>query len=227
MRRGIKPFGSYVRLVDDFNRANETPLAQGWSKTNSTSAANINLSSNAITSSASTTGASFWSREDFGPDLEAYFTITVKPPSTEQAGVTWRMQQSAGADTWDGYQFIVFAQTGTDTWQLQRVLNAVGTNVATGTQEFAVGDKFGIRHIGGVIESWYLATGTSNWVLLNTTLEWTYGQFGKVGIRISSTTTRVDDIYAGTIPPLILPVTDLITDAAVAATTYRPRVMVF
>lgn len=190
-------FGDNATLLDDFNRANETPLSGGgnWAKLNSADGTDLNLNTNAVTSSAATTGSRYWTPTTYGPDTEVYCTVGVKPPDTEQIGLLLRVQQPGGSNTWDGYQLLCIAAAGTDTFQLSRVTNNAATVLNTTAQEYAVGEKLGLRMYGNRLESWLFTGGA--WLLVSVANDNTFASAGNVGIRASSTTTRIDDVYAG------------------------------
>lgn len=192
-------FGEFATLLDDFNRANENPLSGGgnWAKLNSADGTDLQLISNAVASNAATTGSRYWTPSTFGPNVEAYFTITVKPANTEAVFVLARLQGVGGSNTWDGYQVRATAAAGTDTIAIISVTNNTGTQLASVDQEFAVGDKIGIRCLGTAIEGWYNTGGT--WTRVVEIEDSTYSAAGNVGMRASATATRIDDFFAGTV----------------------------
>ena len=124
---------------------------------------------------------------------------------------------------WNGYQIIVFAQTGTDTWQLHRIIGGSSTTLASGTQEFVAGDRFGLRCIGQRIEIWYQSQG-GPWTMLAFANDLIIPKQGRMAIRISSGTSRLDDVYAGTIPPGAIDLPTMLTaiagETTDAATVY-------
>src|SRR5678815_5107744 len=89
------PFPTINGVLDDFNRANETPLASPW--INPVPAAGVNLPdlvSNALRQSTNPIGAGI-ALSGANIDQEAYYTITVLPVSSSDFSVTIR---GAGSD---------------------------------------------------------------------------------------------------------------------------------
>ena len=200
-------FGAAATLLSDFTGADENPLSEGgnWGKLNSADAQDLRRVSNQITSNGATTGSKYWTPTNFGPHCEAYVTIATKPDNGNVVGVFARAQGEGGSGTWDAYQAIFSAAAGTDTWALQTITNnATVTTIASGSREFASGEKVGIRCLGSLIQIWCFTAGA--WTKLGEGTDTTYPNAGKAGARVRGITARGDDFYAGTInPSLLLP----------------------
>lgn len=200
-------FGDFATLLSAFTGTDENPLSEdgNWALTNSSEIACRRLT-NQVKSSGTGTGCSHWTPASFGPDCEAYFTIATKPASSQAVAVVARVQGEGGAGTWDGYRLLWTAVSGgaNDTWSLNRMTNGVSAaTIASGTQEFASGEKMGICCIGGTIQAWRFAGGA--WALLGSGTDTTYPNAGKAGMRLQNTTVIVDDFFAGTIPANAIP----------------------
>lgn len=178
----------------------QVTAATKWAKLVSSDSAQFNLASNKAGSSAAQTAASYWA-DDLGPDVEAYLTIDTNVAiAGDNFRVHARLQQAGGAGTQDGYQVRAQQVSGAanDTIIIDRVTNNANTALATYTQEFAAGDKIGIRCVGNVIQAWYKASAGS-WTKLGEVTDSTYSAAGKVGMAVRGTTGKIDNFYAGTV----------------------------
>jgi hypothetical protein len=194
------PFGDVATLISSFTGADENPLSEGgnWAKVNSSDNALQRLS-NAATSAAATTGTSYWTPRNFGPDVEVHVTITTLPGNGNHVIVGARIVGEGGSNTWDGYTVRFTQDAATDSVFIEKITNATSSILATISQEFAVGDKLGMRIVGSDIEA-YRHDGAS-WSLIGSANEGTYSAAGKVLLRVRSTTGRADDFSAGSIKP--------------------------
>jgi hypothetical protein len=180
-------------LISDFTGADENPLSEGGNWANLNSSGNpLKRLSNAVASSVGVS-RSYWTPANFGPDLEAYVTLSTAAAGT--AGLVVRVQGEGGANTWDGYQ-ITAASTGTVT--ILRADNGVTTQLIAAAGGFASGDKLGVRCEGSTIQAWRQASGSSDWNLISSAVDATYGSAGKVGLSCADTSSRLDDLYAAT-----------------------------
>jgi hypothetical protein len=108
-------------ILDNFNRADENPLSNGGKWTCPMRAADNNLRvlSNQVGDAAN--ADCYWSDAIFGPDSEAYLTITTKPSDGNCIAVVARI--SGAGSTISGYWGEFCSAAGTDTWDLYRFDN--------------------------------------------------------------------------------------------------------
>lgn len=161
-------------LLDDFNRANESPLSDGgkWSLWPASGVAQLDLVSNVaqLTTSAGPC-VELWTDSPFGPDAAASISLTSWYTLVGQ-GAEWRVYLS-GHLAAPAYSYSVeygIQHDGTPGYlHLRRqVDNAwfknctlVGLPATT-----SAGDQLGLGVNGRTIEAWYNAGGS--WVLIDT-----------------------------------------------------------
>lgn len=151
-------------VLDSFTRANENPLAGGWSE----SAAwgeTLKLVSNAITPDADTAG-SYWTAGTFTNAIELYATVSTKAPvfTAFYLELTDNPATNAG-----GYRLEIVSVGGRDTWRLYRLLNNdVVALTPYVSQELHAGDSFGIRRHGYALAAYHKPSGGSWRTVLST-----------------------------------------------------------
>lgn len=194
-------FPDWAALRSSFTGSNEDPLSEGgnWARIDTNGTGALQRIGNQVGSTAALTRDAYWVPRTFGPDVQAYATVAVKPGNGDEVSVVARVQGQGGASTWDGYRLVYTTDAGDDLWQLDRVTdNVSAATIASGTRELSAGEKIGIECIGSTI-SGYVWDGVS-WVLLGSGTDSTYASAGRVGIRIRNTTARLDDFFAGENP---------------------------
>ena len=136
-------------VLDNFDRANGG-VGSGWSNIKVASGfAAMNISGHAAVDSSATQYAwNYWNGSRFGPDGEAYVTV-----SSYGASDTIRIgaRVSGGTNAYSGY-FVSVAAGGA--WSIIRIDNGGSSTVtlASGvTQAIGNGDKIGIRIVGSVV----------------------------------------------------------------------------
>jgi hypothetical protein len=97
--------------------------------------------------------------------------------------------------SWSGYQ--VRMTPSTSTWLVRRVDAGTPTQLASLSQAFSAGDFFGLRGIGGTIQTWYGAGGVGAAAQIDSRADATYRRPGYVGLVSNSATTRFDDLRGG------------------------------
>lgn len=181
--------------VDDFNRANESPLSQsgawtawsgGWPQQGA-------VVSNQCTGAAN----DFWSslRVTTQGDFELILDLpTLGAVNERYLYVYSRLESSPTVATLDGYEFNVSDAAGTSAF-LNEYVNGTATQLATASVTWAAADKIGIQCIGTGLELWR-HNGTS-WANVfattdatRTTGHWAIGGYGNV--------VRLDNITIGT-----------------------------
>lgn len=144
---------------------------------------------------------------DYGPDVEAYCTITAL--STLNPGsymrIFARCQNPTSATTRCQYQVNL---KGDGEWRIERVHNNSITTLGTYTQAVSNGDKFGISIVGQVIKAlWWDAT-DSTWHVIGTYTDNDTNKItaaGKVGLILEGKTgdqaMTLDNFGGGTYIP--------------------------
>jgi RHS repeat-associated protein len=180
-------------VLDNFNRT-ENPLSTNW----------VSPLLGAIQANGSTAqggsaqNASVYTT-DFAGDTEVYATISTKPDSGQALALGLRGRDTGSVSTIDGYDLVIVVQSGTDTWMIRRVDNGVATTLASGTQEYASGDQFGLSIIGTTLTAYY------NGMVLGSATDTTYAAAGKLSLTIIGTSARVDDFGGGSALPTSTP----------------------
>lgn len=179
-------------LISDFTGSNENPLSEGgnWANINSSGSV-LERVSNAVKCSFASAAGAYWTPANFGPDLDAYVTLS----TVGDAGIAARIQGEGGAATWDGYAVRLISGVV----NIYVVTNATFTSLASNSGvSWASGDKLGIRIEGSTIQGWRQASGSSDWNLVCTAVDTTYSSAGKIGLVFVSATAVLDDFYAAT-----------------------------
>jgi hypothetical protein len=188
-------------VVDDFNRANESP-ATGWTE-NSCATSNSAISSNVFTIQTGANGenCSFYLT---ATTLTTPIDISVDIP-TVGAGSFFGIAliQDPGAASFDGY-FMTYVP-GTGLIHPEKITNASSSAMGgTFTQTLTNGDKMGFRLDANGNFTYYVKDGAGAWTSIGTRTDSTFtGSF-----RIMLFTSRglvdggnsFDDIRAGTVP---------------------------
>lgn len=127
-----------VLATDDFNRANETPLAGNW--TTVTSETNSNLSSNTVVPSVLSNDSTVY-RNDITPPNDQYSQakITVNNNSGGGIGQGVAVRVATGART---YYRVVADHAASNNVELGAMVAGTFTPIWTRTQAFTDGDTF-------------------------------------------------------------------------------------
>jgi hypothetical protein len=139
-------------ILDTFNRANGA-AGSNWSLIAPTGFAAMNVSGQTAVDSSTTKFAwNFWNAASFGPNVEAYCTISTAGADTFRIGA----RVTGGTASYTGY----FASiTGTGAWSIIRIDAGAPTTLASGvTQTLAAGDKIAIRIIGSRVTALHYTT---------------------------------------------------------------------
>lgn len=185
-------------VVDAFNRANETPIAAPWAGPLFSGEGQMNLTSNAL--KFSTTSGIFsgsYYNQLFGPDVEAYFTLSTLPADTERINFMARVQ-NPGAAGINGYMVTLIASgVGNDTVRIRKT--TAGSNSTLGaditSEDFAAGDGLGIQVIGSTIKAWRRSSGV--WRELGSRTDTSFTTAGYIGFEGDGTTTVIEDFGGG------------------------------
>ncbi len=193
-------FGDFAVLKDNFNRG--TGLGSNWSVLTS-GGTNLSISSNQAISPVSTTANSYWNVEDFGPNMEAYVTITTLPGNGNRIAVHGRVT-SPGTSSLASYWVSYDPAAGGNNIVIYKFQNGVISTLATFAQTLSAGDKVGVRILGSLIEAWVFTSGA--WTLVGSITDTSLGvAVGKAALLMRGTAGRADDFFAGTIKSLAPP----------------------
>lgn len=192
-------------LLDNFNRANETPLSGGGNWGHSfTVVQTLNLVSNQVLPNGSP-GQMSWVAGGSLADCEVFCTITQLPlGASGVVGVVARQQ--VGAATGEDAYFAYLTTSGVVVvgfWDGSGFANSFA--VYTLSPAAQVGDKIGLQIKGDnnigtpiTLKTWYQSASGGGWRLLGTTLSpfFTLTQ-GYIGLRIGSATAGAADDFGG------------------------------
>ena len=191
-------------LLDTFNRANGG-VGTNWSLIKPTGYAVMNIAGNAAVDSSSTAFAwNYWNAASFGPDSEAYVTVSSYGAS-DVIRIGARVS-GAGTSSASGYYVAVSA---TGAWSILRIDNGGSpiTLAAGVTQTLAAGDELAIRIVGSVVSALHYthATGWAQLLSYDTSHDSTrYTAAGNLALEYK--TSSLDDFGGGTIPTASAPV---------------------
>jgi hypothetical protein len=188
----------FTPILDNFNRANETPLSNSgqWTQHLFSSLNQINLSSNVCLSINASLVDCYWNPQTFGPDCECYMTIPTLPGNGAAMRLYLRCV-NPGASI-NGYACIYNMVSGTDNVNFYRIDSGVLTGLGSISQNFSAGDRLGFSMVGSLMTIYRAAAATPNtWVSLGTHTDTTYTAAGFIGFGISGTVGRVDDFGGG------------------------------
>jgi fibronectin type 3 domain-containing protein len=185
-----------LTVLDTFDRANESPLSDGgkWGNgVNGSGEAGLNVASNTLACSRTTTCTGWRSNAQYGPDVEVSTRISTLPGAGNQIRLYARLQQ-AGTSGYDGYMLRTNELAGTDEVYLERVDNGTIVRRLTLSQELSVGDVLLLRVKGPTLEAW--RHDGAAWSRLGLVNDATYAGAGYVGVGLRGTAGRLDDFGA-------------------------------
>jgi hypothetical protein len=190
-----KPPTSQVR--DNFNRT--TGIGSNWTAIGGNSFGLMSISSNtAVDPSAPTKYAwNYWNPASFGPDVEAYVTVSSYAGGVIRIGA----RVTPGTSNSGSGYYVSISATGT--WSIIRIDNGVVATLAStpanAPQPLASGDKIAIRIVGSVVTALHYTS--SGWVQVlsyDTSLDSTrYTGAGRVAFEFLN--GAFDDFGAGSI----------------------------
>jgi hypothetical protein len=196
--------GPVTKLLDDFNRTNNTgPPSTNWTRmplapTGTTT--NLLLSGQQAAATASNS-ADFWNAAQFGPAAEDWVTVAAKPAGDSEPVILGLRVQSASATTASGYfGYFINRSTGTDQYKITIRVNGVdaGTLASATGPELSPGDRLLFRANGPSLELWRGSGGT--WTLLLTATDTRITGAGSLALWTRNTVVRLDDFGGGTLP---------------------------
>lgn len=186
-------------VLDTFNRTAENPLSQAGAWTNRIVLGDNDLRTDGTGCILGTAGGAFGSAfraATFGPDSEAYWTVSTLPASTEVTEA-WIRISGGGSSSPSGY-FVDTAQAATDTWTLWKSVSGTQTQLgASASQNLAAGESQGCEAISTAIAGYRKSGGSWSQVLSRT--DSAVSGSGNIGGVIQQTTAITDDFGGGTV----------------------------
>jgi hypothetical protein len=186
------------KLIDDFNRANQTPPS-GWSSWNTGTYKELSISSNTLIRSgsggSSNYGVAIYDTA-FNADQEAWITITTGGGVGHELALGLRTQDIQST-TYDNYE--TYIDTNVDEAYIYRVDDGSYTQLGATVTGLALssGHKVGVRMIGSTLGLWKDIG--SGWTEVTTRSDSTYTAGGKIVVWIENTTYVLDDFGGGNV----------------------------
>jgi hypothetical protein len=187
-------------ILDNFNRANEgPPPSANWTHPYYPTDDGLKVSSNACIANIDGSSDSYWDVATFGPDCEAYITVSTLPATNQYIYIAARVA-NPGAAGLDGYELNVQVVAGTDLWQINRLDNASYTllgSTVTGPN-LSAGDSIGIEIIGSTIKGYHKPVAGS-WTEILSRTDSTYSAAGYIALGTDDAATVFDNFGGGTV----------------------------
>jgi hypothetical protein len=180
--------------TDDFNRANESPLAGNWTRVLQ-GTTDLQLLSNAVALLTTHTNDVYARYNPWASGNDQYSQADITSGGAgagSGGGVVVRMATS-GAITM--YRLVV---DNAGNYELTRRIADAGTSLRTGTLSYVAGTKLGLSIIGSTLKIWYAGVQVGADIVDGSPLA--SGQPG-IGYSSDTTTITVDNWDAG-IPPI-------------------------
>lgn len=195
-------------LLDDFNRANESPLSAAgmWTASVDGTAA-PNLDTNAVV--GPTNGTFYTMRTDasYNADQEAYMSIPILPPATGRLCSLFLRLQAAniGTSTFTGYQFQCQESSGSFACRIYYQSAGSATQIVITTISLAAGDKIGAQAQGSKLR--FLKYSSGSWRVFLQATHASISTGGFVGFCVQGNVVKIDDFSGGNlvVPPPFRP----------------------
>lgn len=189
-------------ILDTGVRANESPLSNGgtwtcpWYGNFDTS---LKILSNQIVNASliSSTGDCYWNVQTFGPDSEAFLTVTTCA-STNNAIAVGLGSNTEGGNAPNAYGVFMFNNAGTFELDIQKIVGGAFTTLASPTHTCTNGDNIGIKRVGTAITSWYKAAAGS-WTQVSSVTDSSVTGAGHLFATIDDTTGAINNFGGGSL----------------------------
>ena len=187
-------------ILDNFNRANENPVSQGgnWTSPQNAGDTTEGVVTNVLVrgDSAASTASAYRSNASTGDDCEVFATVAIKGNNDEYSCIRLRVQTGTLGNY---YQARLRPQAGTDLVHIDSAASNTWTQLgAAVSQEFAVGDAWGLEAIGTTLTFYFQASGGS-WSSLFNRTDSTYATGGYLADYVEFGTWGHDDFGGGTV----------------------------
>ncbi len=182
-------------ILDNFNRANESPIVGGWKGPIFSVDKPLVLESEALRAITSEWYDSYWATKATA-DQEWYFTVTTLPASRFHE--LYARLQNPGGSKPTAY---VLSVSTAGSWKLYRVIEGKETEIGSGSKAVATGDRYWINVKGTTIKCIHERAGVETVVIEKTDTQVTGEGYGGVALQGtgSSGHTAVDDFGGGTL----------------------------
>lgn len=189
-------------ILDNFVGANENPLTTNWTTPMHSGHDPLQRLSNSLQGGgAGAFSSGYYDVATYGPDSEAYITITTLPNENSQIRLLLRLQ-NIGVDTWDGYQLRYSHEAAAaDEVGIFRMDDTADTLLGTQvTQTLAAGDALGFEMIGDTLKGYYKPAAGA-WTELLSRTDSTYDPAGNLGVMIAEGSSPIvlNDFGGGTV----------------------------
>lgn len=199
------PAGSFptTSILDNFNRADVSPMGGIWSDFWSGGTVGCRIVSNVSVKETATPGDGCYVTNNFSDaNQEIYATLpnATSHTDTSSYNLVFCLHGGVGTSSVDGYGIRLNKVTGnTDTMNLARITNSSFTQLgATFSQEVTNGNKIGAERTGSDLNAWYDSGG--GWTNLFTRSDANYNCANStLGIDTISLTYQTDDFGGGNI----------------------------
>jgi hypothetical protein len=193
-------------LLDDFNRANESPLSSAgmWTASVDGSAA-PNLDTNAVVGPVSGTFYTMRTDAAYNADQEAYMSIPTLPTLGRLCSLFMRLQAAnIGTSTFTGYQFQCQESSGSFSCRIYYQSAGSATQLVITTISLTAGDKIGAQVQGSKLR--FLKYSSGSWRVFLQATHASISSGGFVGFCVQGNVVRIDDFSGGNliVPPPFL-----------------------
>lgn len=187
-------------ILDDFNRADETPLTGGgnWPRALGNTIFTLSLVGNQVVSQATqnTRASRLWTgpqNRSYGTPQEVYVTIGGSV-STGRVGIYNRVTEGGVPGDVEG--FLLEADFDTDLLVFRSFVGVSFFDLYSEARTWSVGDKIGIRSLGH--EHYLYVDQGAGWALTTTVFNNThYGDIYNFGVALATQTPRLDNFGGG------------------------------
>jgi DNA uptake protein ComE-like DNA-binding protein len=193
-------------VLDDFNRANEDPVAGNWAQFSITTGyGQHRLVSNTLRDNTATNAAwNYYSAATFGPDSEVFCTVANPPANGFGVTLLQRFVGVGGAESGISGYTAYFGGTASNeiTFEITRFTGGVTVSLASAQPglTWSAGDKIGFRSAGTELSAWVYKAGA--WLKVLAVADSTYLRTGSIGLSTfdsnGSPTIQIDDFGGGT-----------------------------
>jgi hypothetical protein len=199
---GEPAFGASATLVSDFTGADEDPISEGgnWDKMDSNFFLSLKRVGNKLAAPNTSQWWIYYTAAMYGPDVDVYATLDTRDVDGRRFTVLARVAGAGGANTFDGYEAEGRLLSGTDSWKLFEIRDFGSVSyaqIAGGSREWSAGEKIGLRCRGNKISLWIYSGGS--WSKISEVTDSVHSAAGRIGVSMSGTLGRLDDVYAGTL----------------------------
>ena len=176
-------------ILDNFNRASG-PIGANWGQIFGGLVDLSIVAGEAVDPSTTSFAWNYWSARQFGPDSEAYVTVTTL--SADAVRVCARMANPTTSNR-SGY----CTQVSGSSWTIRQLDSGPAPQLGTAaTQSLTAGSRIGITVVGSTITAWYSPSPTAAWTQITSVSDTTYPGPGYIAVETRA--SHVDDFGGGT-----------------------------